>query len=306
MKLKLDLHLESKPIISKHSPVLLMGSCFAEYQEQALKELCFPVLSNPFGITYDPQSLAFLLERIAKNRIYEAGDFIHYSGSYFSLEHHGSLEYPSIQEAIDKSNAILEHTRTFIESAGLAVITFGTSIIFEHEKAKVVGNCHRVPSNQFVKRQLNVAETSALVQTIHTELLDINPGIQCVYTVSPIRHVKSGLVQNNLSKAILRTAIHEAGLEEFYFPAFEIFIDELRDYRFSKEDLVHPTKLAQNYIFDRFIDYICSTELIDLLQEVKSYRKLQNHRALRDPEAHKKRVNELKVKLMTKYPFLTL
>lgn len=306
IKLKLELEVEKNNILETQVPVLLLGSCFAEYQHQAFTDLCFETESNPFGIIYDPQSLAYLVERVANDTLYSEDDFILHNNKYFSLEHHGSKEYDSLQEAISSSNKILQETRDFIAKTGLCVITLGTSIIFEHHSNKVVANCHRVPSKEFTKRQLNTSEVTALITTLNNALHQLNPEIKTIFTVSPIRHYRSGLTQSSLSKAILRASIHEAGLDASYFPAYEIFIDELRDHRFSKEDLVHPTEIAQDYIFSKFLDFSCTPKFLKQIEEIRSYRKLQEHRPLRDEAAHKASLQKHRDLLLSKYPNLTI
>ena len=309
MKLKLDFEITPQPLSNKWPSFYLMGSCFATNQHRKLQEAAFSVSSNPFGIIYNPVSMATLFYRIVNQKMYVEEDFIQHN-KFFTLEHHGDYKYDNLDEAVTKSNNILTQTQLELAKANVIVLTFGTSLVFHHlHLQKIAGNCHTLPNKDFEVLQLHFETVKNTIQNSIKTIRKVNPTAHIILTVSPVRHLKSGVINNSRSKANLIAALHEAIAEEdntTYFPAFEIFMDELRDYRFAKEDLTHPTDLAVDYIYDRFVATYLNKETRGILEEVAKFQRFAAHRPMSLPELHLTQVAEKKKELKQKYPFLQL
>lgn len=307
MKFKVEFEIAAQPHVEKWPSFFMMGSCFATHQATRMKSLGFHIQSNPFGILYNPISIEHTIERSCTARLYESTDFEHRK-DYFCWEHHGDHKYALLDEAIAHSNELLRTTKSHIAAADTILITYGTSLVYTRAN-HVVANCHKVTHTEFIQKQLSFTEVKQSIQrTIHY-LQGINPTANILFTVSPIRHLRSGVVESSRSKAVLLAALQEtvaADPSVSYFPSFEIFIDELRDYRFAKEDMTHPTAQAEQYIWERFCATFFSVETQQIVIEVQKYLKLAAHRPIHTQQLHEQRVNEKLSLLKTKYPFLQL
>ena len=308
IKLKIDFDIPQKELPFKWPSFYSMGSCFAENQSMRLSRSGFNVKSNPFGIQYNPVSIEQTLWRIQLDKKYESQDFIS-SDRFFSLEHHGSFEYDSLNAAIEGSNLILAKTRDQLKQTDVCIFTLGTSLVYQYD-GKTVANCHRLPTQDFEQVQLTHQQAFDSLNSIIKYCKIFNPNLYLIFTVSPIRHLRSGIVESNRSKALLISTIHD--LIEYqkdpnisYFPAYEIFIDELRDYRFSKEDLSHPNKQAQDYIWSRFCDTYFSDDTKNIVSSVEKYLNFKNHQPSK-LEPHLEQLNNMKKQLLKTYPFLNL
>ncbi len=307
MKFKLDVEIENKPILEDWCKVVLLGSCFAETQSSRFQNMGFDVLKNPFGIMYNPISLFTIIERACLEKRYTSEDFEKVDNYYFSWEHHGKWRFDSIQSAIDQSNRQLEELNNYLKHAGLVVLTFGSSIVHQLKaKDVVVANNRKLASSSFEIQQLSVSKCVECFDRIKSLVQTVNPEVEVVSTISPIRHIKSGLQPNLLSKSTLRVGLAQSKLNSGYFPAYEIFTDELRDYRFSKEDLVHPTEQASEYIWTRFLESHCASSFLNDLEKVAAFRRLEAHRPIHDPESHEQKVSLSREQLLGLFPMLKL
>lgn len=305
MKFKIDLNIPIKRINEDWPSFFMIGSCFANVQAQRMKSLRLNVDSNPFGIIYNPSSVSTLLDRISNQKLYKPEEFISYNEEYLSWEHHGKFKYDSIKDAVSTSNAILEKSRVFLKTTNAIVITLGTSLVFTYNNS-IVANCHKLSNKQFKRKQLSARETSEHILACISHIRSINKTAEIVFTVSPIRHIRSGITESSRSKAVLISSIYEA-LEKVqdqatsYFPSYEIFIDELRDYRFVKEDLVHPTDVASLYIWDKFKNTYFAKSTLELLADIQKLNTLESHRS-RNQEEHEASINKFTQSLKLKYP----
>lgn len=292
--------------------ILMIGSCFAANIGALLQENYFRVKVNPYGIIYNPLSLANSLHEIVAQKQYTNNDLFFYNELYASFNHHGKFKHTSNNILLDIINKnIIEHNE-YLKNTDILFCTFGTAFVYEHqEKQQIVANCHKLPSQTFNKRLLSSNEIVAIYVTLIMQLKDINPNIKIVFTVSPVRHIKDGLINNNRSKAVLLTAVHEL-VEQldccYYFPAYELLIDDLRDYRFYDNDLVHPNEMAVQYIWN----YLIENHLTDkaIFELVVKYNKLKAHNIL-FPETisankHMLQLDVLRTELLTKYPNLLI
>lgn len=308
LRLKIELDIPKNELPYLWPSFFNIGSCFAQNQSSKMRRLGFAVSDNPFGILYNPVSIQHLLDRVASDNFYTPNDF-YLEEDYFSFEHHGSYHYSSLENAVQKSNDIIKKSKKVFKDSDICLITLGTSLVYEYE-GNIVANCHRIPNQKFNHTQLTHSDVLSSLHSIVSACKKIAPSSSVIFSVSPIRHLKSGIVESSRSKSVLIAAIHEF-MDDYtnddisYFPGYEIFMDELRDYRFSKEDLTHPNDQAQHYIWDRFCETYFSKQTLDIIQSVNDFRRLEEHRPQKE-DKHAKQVYQMKQKLKNQYPFLTI
>ena len=282
---------------------LLVGSCFTANIGRRMKQSFLQTAENPFGELYNPLSVAECLRWIKSDRLFEASDLIYHNGLYHSMLHHGSFSMPTQQETLDKINNQLLQARNLVSKAKRLhlIITFGSAFVYEREN-KVVGNCHKLPDNEFNVRRLTVDEIVAEWKPIIKEWSNAD----FIFTVSPIRHKKYGMHGNQLSKATLLLAVEQLGAT--YFPAYELMLDELRDYRFYADDMLHPSEQAVYYIWQQFQKTCFTAAAQQQIAEAADTYRLINHRVLHEgtPQAQqlesqkRQKINNLK----QKYPWI--
>lgn len=289
--------------ISVEDHVFSIGSCFATEISDLLAKGQIQTLNNPFGTVFNPYSLNYSLKKLHASGFYAEEDLIKYNAEIISLDHHSSFNSRFLHQTLDHINAKIEEGNSFLQNTNWVIITYGTSYIYEFlPKNKLVANCHKIPAKFFNKRFLSHLElTDSIYETI-TLLNDIcEDDVQILFTVSPVRHTKDGFSENNLSKAKLSTAIHEI-LPQFgnchYLPVYEIMMDDLRDYRFYKEDLIHPNRQAIQYIWEKFGDAYFSDDTKEFVDENFKITKALEHRPSdeKDPK-HQKFLQNLKSKI---------
>lgn len=228
--------------------ICFIGSCFSDNIGAKATESGFTTLINPFGTLYNPMSIAECLKRCIDNHFIDRNDLFHYNGLWHSWLHHSSFSHTDQDRCADMCNRHIETAHEFLKKKPVLVVTFGTAYVFRHE-GNIVGNCHKVASNRFVRERCSADEIHEVWQPLVDRLA--SNGIQTLFTVSPIRHMADGAHDNQLSKSTLLLSID--GIENaYYFPSYEIMMDELRDYRFYADDMCHPTPLATGYIWNRF------------------------------------------------------
>ncbi|KAA6350683.1 hypothetical protein EZS27_001911 [termite gut metagenome] len=301
------------PVVNHSHELLFVGSCFAESMGALLTANKFRCDVNPFGILYNPSSIAIALHEVLSDKAYTAADLLYDRGEYHSFMHHGSFSSPAVSDCLAKINIRLQQVRKKIEHINHLLITFGTAWIYTYkETGKVAANCHKLPDNRFERHRLSPDEIVTEYTLLLTGLLAQNPGLHVWFTVSPIRHTKDGMHGNQLSKAVLLLAIDRLQ-ERFpekahYFPAYEIVMDELRDYRFYADDMTHLSSLAVQYIWEQFVQVCFSPETQKLISEWEGIAKALAHRPLReDSEEYRRFLGQIVLKMKQfaeKYPNL--
>ena len=285
--------------------ILLMGSCFADSMCAKLHEHYFRVEGNPFGVLYNPASIAMAIEMARKSQTIEDKDLVEHGGLWHSMAHHGVFSDIDMAVVLDKCNGSIVALRQALENATVITITFGTAWVYEYA-GKVVGNCHKIPANQFVRRRMTVEEIVATWQP----LVEAMPDKKWLFTVSPIRHVKDGLHENHINKGILLQAVEQLTKQTgcSYFPAYEIMLDELRDYRYYAEDMVHPSSMAVEYIWQRLVETYMTA---DTQAEMKTLHQLwrdEHHRFVHPDSMEAKRflerLGQKKHELQEDYPWI--
>lgn len=291
-----------------------MGSCFTENIGELLESHKVPTLINPFGILFNPFSIMNALERMLNNRPYSESELVQ-SGEYFvSLDHHGRFNHRESGKTLAAINEAMTEGAKHIRQCKTLFITLGTAWVYEHSgRGHIVANCHKIPNKEFEKRLLSFQDVHLILRHIPEFLRSKKLDINVVFTVSPVRHWKDGAIENQRSKSILLSAVHEV-VDEFenahYFPAYEMMMDDLRDYRFYNTDMLHPTAQAIDYVWQKFQQSFFSDETRIICQEVKNVVQASGHRPT-DPESNSfqrfvKKQLDLIAGLEAKYPLLDL
>lgn len=285
--------------------VVMFGSCFSEHIAERMHNAGFHVTSNPFGIMFNPASIARNIERLATMQLYSTEDLTLSGERWVSFDFHGDFASRSADQAVESMNRAVESGAKALREADTVVLTLGTAWVYRHNGC-VVANCHKLPAQLFTRQMMSVEEiTELLTQTIENYL----PNKQVVLTISPVRHLADGLGGNSLSKATLRVAAARVAerLERVsYFPSFEIMNDDLRDYRFYEADMVHPSVVAVDYIWERWCEWAISPSVGEPMHEAERLWRAALHRPI-DPqsEAHRefcRKMNERIDRLSTQYP----
>ena len=240
-----------------HDKVLTIGSCFAEVIGSRLQQSKVGVLVNPFGTIFNPLSVCLLLQAAAGQPYGFEQHLVEQNGIWYAYDLHSSLSSPDKSQLLQQIRERMRRTKEQLQQASLLIVTLGTAVAYNlRDSGKVVANCHKLPANNFERTLLQTEEMKQAFEQTLALLNQINPNLHLLLTVSPVRHIKETLPANSVSKATLRVLCHqleEAHANLHYFPAFEIMMDDLRDYRFYREDMLHPTEVAEEYIWQKFV-----------------------------------------------------
>lgn len=284
---EVDIH-KSEYKIEIEDKIFSIGSCFASEMSDLFKQGQLQTVNNPFGTIFNPFSINNSIQRLHDSEFYTEEDLITFNDEYISLDHHTGFDTRYIHQTLERINAKIVEGNQFLQETNWVIITYGTSFIYEFiPKKKLVANCHKIPQKYFEKRLLTQQEITDSIYNTILNLKDIcRDDAQILFTVSPVRHTKDGMVENQLSKSKLITAIHEviSGLENcHYLPIYEMVMDDLRDYRFYKEDMIHPNSQAINYIFEKFGKAYFSENTQDFIKENFKINKALEHKT-EDPK----------------------
>ncbi len=268
--------------INLQHAVFSIGSCFSDNIGEKLQAFKFPVLSNPFGTVYNPVSLFQLLEFAMSGERPGEESYLKHQGVFRNFHFHSDISATDEQEFRRRMDAAFEETAQFLQKATVVIITFGTAVVYQLKRnGEIVANCHKVPSDHFVKKMLFLQEITDAFTVFYQKLKQQNAGAKIILTVSPVRHLKETLEQNSLSKALLRVACGELSRthdDVDYFPSFELMIDDLRDYRFYAADMLHPSQQAIEYIWDKFTKSYFDEQTLAFVSEWEKIRKALHHR----------------------------
>lgn len=323
MDLLINIDLKKLPEpISYHDRIMLMGSCFTEHIGNALGELKFAILQNPNGILFGPDSVCKSLLSYTQNKKYTRKDIFLLNEVWNSWHHHSRFSNIDPDECLRFINTSQQAAHEFLLKADWLIITLGSSFAYRLTQeadpaAEIIGNrvanCHRAPASWFTKEMLETDNIKYMLEDCLKQLKQFNPALKFLFTVSPVRHIRDGVVENNLSKARLIESVHyivNKFESAFYFPAYELVIDVLRDYRFYDIDLVHPNYAATEFVLEKFSTTCINEESQQLMQEIKKIVIARKHKAFQpDTKAHQQflishfeKVRNLKAK----YSFLNL
>ena len=271
-----------KPAIDYNSKIMLLGSCFTEHINEKLTYFKFDTLTNPFGIVFNSNAIKTAIKECVNSKVYTETDLKKHDGLWFSFKHHSQFSSPDITKTLADINTSINTANSFIKKASHIIITLGTAWVYvNNETGKIVANCHKVPQKQFTKSLQSITQISDDLKAIFKIIKSVNKKATIIFTVSPVRHLRNGFEENMLSKAYLLVAVQEQVAKNkdcFYIPAYEIMMDDLRDYRFYEADMVHPNKTAINYIWQYFKNSWISDKVFKIMNNIESIQKDLQHR----------------------------
>ncbi|WP_276483204.1 GSCFA domain-containing protein [Paraflavitalea pollutisoli] len=330
MDFMLDVNIPSpQELLHYGQPVLLTGSCFTEHIGNSLQELKFDVLQNPHGILFDPASVASSLVSYVQNKQYSEADLFQLNEVWQSWQHHSRFSHIDARNSLELINASQQRAHEFLKRSEWLIITLGSSFSYRLTSqapapAQVglnaapgsegaVANCHRAPGQWFRKHLMTIEEINTVLDNSLYQVLKFNPRLKVIFTVSPVRHIRDGVVENNRSKARLIEVVHHLTNKFdrlYYFPAYELVIDVLRDYRFYDIDMVHPNYPATRFVLEKFMKYFTDVESQQIAAEVQQIVIARKHKAFHPATAaHQKFLQshlEKARELQKRYPFLSL
>jgi len=316
MKLQLDYTIPtSKNLINTSSSIVSIGSCFAENIAQKMIEYQFKTLLNPNGIVFNPLAIITQLNDYLLNKKITANELTQHDGLWHSLLHHGNFSGSDKEQVIEQINQSTLLAHETLKNADYLMITFGSAWVYQYLPTQTfVSNNHKLDGKLSEKSLLNVTNLKTEFDLFFQKLKQVNQKIKLVFTVSPVRYIRDGLYENNVSKAILHQLVYNIVLENkidcYYFPAYEIVIDELRDYRFYKQDMVHPNQLAVNYVWQKFVDTCMDENTKKFIFDFEKYLLLVNHKPLHTEslsyQKYLDQIVNLQHQLNSKYSFINL
>lgn len=288
--------------IDYNSKLLSLGSCFAENMAEKFEYFKFENVVNPFGIIFNPVSLEKLLVRSIRKKYFTEEDIFYHNDLWHCFDVHSELSNPSKEAFLTKLNELIDSTNRHIGTLTHCLITLGTSWVYRNiETHEIVANCHKVPQKQFTKELLSIEQIEDSLQIIIAEIHAENPNCKFIFTVSPVRHIKDGFVENNVSKAHLISALNSLNFDlptSSYFPSYEIMMDELRDYRFYAEDMLHPNQTAIDYIWIKFFENYVHEKEFGTMQQICDIQKALHHKPFNpNSEIHQKFLVNLNSKI---------
>lgn len=298
--------------IDYDSKIILLGSCFAENMGEKFEYFKFQTAVNPFGIIFNPVSLEKLISRCVEKRKFTENDIFFHNEMWHCFEVHSELSNSDKNTFLNSLNEIIDATHQQLNDSTHIIITLGTSWVYRNiESNEIVANCHKVPQKQFTKELLTIHQIKESLENIISLVHSVNPNCKFIFTVSPVRHIKDGFVENTLSKAHLIAALYTSCFQlstSSYFPSYEIMMDELRDYRFYAEDMLHPSQTAVDYIWIQFFENYISESEFGLMNDICSIQKGLKHRPFNpNTVSHQKFLNQLDLKIKTiqnQHPFI--
>lgn len=303
-------------LLDNTARITALGSCFAEVVGQRLAYYKWPVALNPLGVLFHPLAISALIKRALSEQEFDSWDLFRHKDIHYLLALHGQYSGPDKQGLLDRANADLKLLNAHLTQSSHIMITLGTAWAYKFkESQKFVGNCHKLPGSFFEKELLSCDQIENAVNSIIEIVAQSNPKAQMIFSVSPVRHIKDGLIENSLGKAHLISGLHASvnakqqnEVPPKYFPAYELMVDQLRDYRFYKSDLIHPNDQGQEVVWEFFKTQWIAASLDPILKEIHSIQQGLAHRPLHpESEAHQEFLSELKnriAKLQSLYPHL--
>lgn len=298
--------------ITYESKIMALGSCFAENMSEKFNYFKFQNSVNPFGIIFNPVSIEKLVNRIVNKIEFTEKDIFFHNDLWHCYEVHSELSNPNKEQFLATLNDLIHSTYNQLNNSTHIIITYGTSWVYKNiESNEIVANCHKVSQKQFSKEILSIETIEKSIQNTIQLIQKINPNCNFIFTVSPVRHIKDGFVENQRSKAHLISAIHSNNQQPStnnYFPSYEIMMDELRDYRFYGEDMLHPNQTAIDYIWIKFFENCIDEKEFSLMNQVCEIQRALKHRPFNpNSESHQKFLKNLNSKiqlLQNQFPFL--
>lgn len=317
-RFEFDIKKLSWPITHQHK-LLLIGSCFTENIGEKLRKYKFSVSENPHGILFNPVSVVNAIDDYISNRQYLEKDLFYFNEGWHSWHHHSRFSGLTPEQSLQKINRAISDAHNFLKSADYVLITLGSAWVYRltnnamnAKTGSVAANNHKAPADWFQRELLSNEDVFQRLDKMIEQLLNFNPTLKIIFTISPVRHLREGVIDNNRSKAVLIQAVHQLTKHDqvYYFPAYELVLDDLRDYRFYAEDLVHPNYFATQYVWKRFVESCVSEDARSVMEEIHSINLAFQHKPFNpSSEQHKKFLRSYAEKteaLRVQYPYLDL
>lgn len=303
---------EKGPGIRYSDRLLLFGSCFIENIGNLLVSNKFCCEVNPFGVLYNPMSIEAGIRRIMEYRLYKPSDLFEWQGMWHSWMHHSSFSSVSAEACLSKMNSRMETASKRLADADWLIVTWGTAYVYRHNGI-IVGNCHKLPESNFERTCIEADQITEVWSCLLRDLKTLNPNLKVIFTVSPIRHAKDGMHGNQLSKSHLLLAVEKLCRTFnhcFYFPSYEIMLDELRDYRFYADDMLHPSNLAVTYIWDCLCQSYFDKETMSVIKEWTEIQKGLQHKPFRpESESYRHFISQIMLRIermKQKFPYIDI
>jgi GSCFA family len=297
--------------ISIKDPIMLVGSCFSDNLGEKLKHNRFNVMINPSGIMFNPVSITRSLTSYITGNPYDRSMIFKTQEWWTSWDHHTRFSHADPDALLDMMNNSLKEAHDFLKKTKWLIITLGSAWVYQLDNGDVVANCHKVPTDKFRKKLLAVEDVLSSLDNLIHRLFIYNPGIKIMFTISPVRHLRDGFVENNRSKAVLIQAVHhlvDKFSNLFYFPSYELVIDDLRDYRFYAEDMVHPNYQATEYVWQKFVDACMDGGTLNVMKEINLINAARAHKPFQPgSDAHRKfrkKQFDTLLRLEQEYPYI--
>ena len=316
MSMPFRLEFDPKPFAHKINfghEIMLLGSCFTEHVYHRLLNYKFSCLQNPHGILFNPLSIFTALHHYLDSTFIQANELFEEQGLWRHWQFHSSLSTAEKNTTLDAMNQAVMQGSVFLKKADWLMLTLGSAFVYYHQDQLPVSNCHKVPASQFVKRMMSPEEICLQFDLVYQKIKLTNPDLRIILTVSPVRHLRDGFIENNRSKAVLIHAVDkicECHEDVQYFPSYELIIDDLRDYRFYAEDMVHPNYLATKYVWNKFVQTAFDGSSKEILKELEDITIAYQHKVLHpDSVEHKKFKAKYKDKILelsTRFPSIDL
>lgn len=271
----------SEKITIQHK-IFLIGSCFTEHMFGYLSGNKFQCIQNPHGTLFNPISIFKSIEDYLANKIVQEDELFHHKGIWCHWDFHSKLSDHEQEFALNKMNSAIQGANSFLKETDWIIITLGSGFVYEFNNERLVANCHKVPGNQFSKRLLTIDEIKQSFDSMYQKLKAFNSKIKIVFTISPVRHLRDGFVENNRSKGLLHHVVEELVDDKdiLYFPSYELIIDDLRDYRFYAEDMVHPNYQATQYVWEKFSTACIDGKSREFMKELEQLLQAMKHKPI--------------------------
>jgi hypothetical protein len=299
------------PKINIDDNIMLLGSCFTEHMNEKLSQFKFNTLQNPHGVLFNPVSISNAIKSYSTLSLVDLADLFFHQGIWNHWSFHSSRSKTDADQTLSCMNNNISAGNIFLQKAGWLIITFGSAFVYEINQNYTVANCHKMPAQVFNKRMLQIDEIVDNYTSLIHDLKVFNPGLKIIFTVSPVRHSREGFVENNRSKSVLLLSIERIiskHANTFYFPSYELVIDDLRDYRFYAEDMVHPNYIATQYVWEKFAASSIDGKSREIFKELEQINNAVKHRPLHpNSDEHKKfiaKFNSLVESLSIRFPSL--
>lgn len=293
--------------------IMLVGSCFTDHVYNYLVASKFRALQNPNGILFNPMSIANALNRYVENKQVNSDELFERNGLWNHWDFHSNLSCTSQEESLEQMNQTINSAHDFLKNAQWLIITLGSAFVYELASTRIVANCHKMPASHFTKRILEPEEVISTFRNVIGQLKQFNNTLNIIFTISPVRHLRDGFVENNRSKSVLIHAVDKLTHKNehlHYFPSYELVVDDLRDYRFYAEDMVHPNYLATRYVWEKFSSTCINGRSREVMKELEQLNMAFHHKPLHpDSTEHIKfrnKFKEIALSLATRFPSIDL